>query len=77
MSQKSCKNCYYRDPCDGEESIFFELIWNDPTLAVCGFGFTEEEIFEKNYGHLIHNHQCCPEFQYPFPVEDSDIEGDE
>ena len=60
-----CKNCAHHDPFDGEETIWFKILKNDPSKVRCGLSFTYEETVIGPLGHLVGKNQKCSEFTFP------------
>lgn len=64
-----CEDCYYHDPFEGEETIWFEILLKQKDKCRCGLGFTFEETVIGPLGHLVGKNQSCPEHQYPKRVD--------
>lgn len=61
----TCKDCFYHDPFDGEETFWYPILQQNPDKCLCAFGFTDEERIKKNYGHVVGRTQRCHEFKFP------------
>jgi hypothetical protein len=66
MSKKRtrfCEVCWYTDPCDGEETHWFDLITQQPTMCLCSYG-VKDVIATPEEGKLVPRTGICPHFKY-------------